>query len=129
MNHIIDKLEVHRSELIAGRGTTLEQIRSAEAALDLVFSDDYRQYLLKYSVIAYDGHELTGICPDSRLNVISVTQRQRVNNPIPDDFYVVEETNVDGIVIWQDFTGTVYAQSPTGKPVPIANDLAAYLHL
>lgn len=64
-------------------------------------------------VASYEGHELTGVCPFPRLSVVSVTQQERAANPaIPSAWYVLEQTNIDDLVIWQDASGAVYQAMP-----------------
>ena len=78
-------------------------IQKAERALELHFSKEYISYLTKYGYLIYDSHELTGICKAKRLNIVDVTLEERTCNPmIPMDWYVVEQANIDGIVIWQN---------------------------
>ena len=49
-------------------------------------------------------------------------------NPfVPDDWYVVENAGIDGIIIWQDKTGRIYQSMPNGQKEYIANSLAEYL--
>ena len=42
-------------------------------------------------------------------------------------WYVVEEANIDGIVIWQDSDGTVYQTMPNSECKAIANSLMEYI--
>ena len=58
------------------------------------FAKDYFQYVTQIGVASFDGHELTGICQSNRLDVVSVTRRERQKNPdIDEEWYVVEQTN------------------------------------
>lgn len=78
----------------------------------------------------FDGHELTGLTNTSRLDVVSITKEQRaINKNIPIGWYVVEQANIDGIIIWQDETGHVYQTSPSSSPIKIANSLLEYIRL
>ncbi len=42
-------------------------------------------------------------------------------------FYVVEETNIDSITIWQNQEGIVYAGQPTGNMKKIFDSLSDYI--
>ena len=87
----------------------------------LKFSDEYRKYLARYGVASANGHEFTGICASSRLNVVDVTISERINNPnIQMDYYVVEQANIDRIVIWQSQTGEIYQSAPKMKTIMVA---------
>lgn len=110
---------------IGGADDTL--IEQAENDLKLKFADDYRTYLSNFGVASFDGHELTGICEINRLNVVSVTRLEKqFSTFVPCGFYVIEETNIDGIVIWQDANGNIYQSGPYANWKKIANSLAEY---
>ena len=111
-------------------GVDAEQIDNAENALALRFADDYREYLLAFAIASSDGHEFTGICNSKRLNVVDVTIAAKNSNPsIPHDWYVLEEANIDGIIIWQNKTGSVFQTYPNRENVKIANSICEYLNL
>ena len=130
MATIIEKLNAHSDDLFTGKGASPAQIAEAEAALGVQFAEDYKQCLLKFGVIAFDGHELTGITSVPRINVVEETERLRVNNPeISHNWYAIEEANIDRITIWQDTSGKVYGSIPRNKPIKLANNLAEYLEI
>lgn len=105
---IVEAFET-RDDFIAGSGVAPEIIADAEKELQLSFAKDYREYLLKYGLIMCCGHELTGLGKRERTNVIHVTmQMKQIQNDIPDDWYVLENENMDGAIIWQDTNGNVY---------------------
>ena len=109
------------------KGADETRIKSAEAALGLRFSDEYRAYLKAFGVASAGSHEFTGICDSARLNVVDVSRDARKYfGDIPADWYVVEEANIDGIVIWQDDSGSVYESVPGKKPRKIFNSLQDY---
>lgn len=87
-------------DYIGSNGRNESAIAQAEKMLNNRFADDYREYLLKIGLASFNGHELTGICSSKRLNVVDVTLSEKSITPsIPQDWYVLEETNIDGIVI------------------------------
>jgi hypothetical protein len=105
-----------------------EQIMDAERQLSVSFADEYKAYLAAFGSIMADGIELTGIAKSEHRNVVSVTKRERELNPnVPDTMYVIENTCVDGIMIWQDTTGAVYQSTPNAAPKRIASSLEEYL--
>ena len=105
-----------------------KEITKAEAELSLKFSKDYREYIGTFGFAIYEGHELTGICKAKRLNVVDVTKDERMANPnIPDNWYVIEQLHIDGIVIWQSSTGEVFESYPNGSSRKIGNSLADYI--
>ncbi|WP_311487361.1 SMI1/KNR4 family protein [uncultured Anaerococcus sp.] len=126
MNDIIKTLK-YAPDFIGGTGRTEAEIESAEKELGINFAPDYKTYLKEIGLACFDGHELTGICEDLRLDVVHVTKDQWENNPEAKNYYVIEEANIDGIVIWQDFSGKIYMTEGNSKPKLIADSLAAYI--
>jgi len=106
----------------------LEAIKKAENQLGLRFAEDYKEYVMQYGTISCNGHELTGISCDTYLDVVYATENQWAKSIyVKHTLYVIEETHIDGIVIWQDKSGAVYQSEPNCKPVHICNSLAEYL--
>ena len=111
-------------------GASEEQIAQAERALSLRFAVDYRQYVRAFGAVSAAGHELTGICASKRLNVVEVTLSARAVQPaVPQDWYVLEEANIDGIVIWQSGAGEVFQTQPDAEPVKLAASIREYLSM
>lgn len=127
MNNQFEILEKKRS-FLAKKPVTADEITRCEKELGLKFASDYREYLRRYGEVIYYGHELTGIIPSKRLNVVYVTQEMWEFNPkVPRNYYVIEETNIDGIVIWQNETGKVFQSSPNAGLTKIADSLLEYI--
>ena len=116
-------------DAITGKDVDKSTIESAEQALGVSFSQEYRAYLERYGIAAVNGHELTGICKSDRTNVVSVTQSAKCIHVTGDDWYVVEQTNIDGIVIWQASDGSVYQTAPNAKAKKICESLAEYISM
>ena len=124
-------IEVLRSsdDLFAGKGASKEQIDEASKALGLAFAEDYLMYLQEFGLAFVNGHELTGIGILPRNNVVSVTVEKRKLphvKDIPDDWYVIEDTNIDSIVIWQSSKGKIYMETP-GIIKQIYSSMAEYI--
>ena len=126
MNGIIETLK-NAPEYIGGSGRTDAEIESAEKQLGVEFAPDYRCYLKEIGLACFDGHELTGICKSSRLNIVDVTSAQREQYPEAGFWYVIEETNIDGIIIWQSPTGAIYKTAPGIKSRKIYDSLTEYI--
>ena len=115
-------------EYYSDKGCTDAQIETAEQELNLRFASDYREYLKRHGAIVVNSHELTGITDDKRINVVDATRSCRVLTPsIPKDWYVIEEANIDGIVLWQSQDASIYEVCGTETPRKIAVDMADYL--
>ncbi len=127
MKDILQALESQEDFMKFGK-ISRKLITESEKILELHFSLEYKKYVSAYSHVIYDGHELTGICSSKRLNVVDVTLKERKNNPfVPQDWYVVEQTNIDGIVIWQNAKGEIYQTAPNEEPLKICDSLAEYV--
>jgi len=114
--------------LYKGKGASNEQIADAEERLGLKFAPEFHDYLTRFGYVAINGCELTGLGAEGFDGVVEITldARNRIGEHL-ENLYVVEQTNIDGILIWQDFTGTIYQSAPGVKPTPIAKSLGDYL--
>lgn len=127
MSELLEKLSSIK-DLVHLSPVSEEQIKDAEKHLNLKFSLDYRSYVSEYGVISAGCYELTGICSSPRLNVVDVTISERENNPgVPKDWYVLEQANIDGIVIWQNQKGEVYQTQPCREIKMIAKSIVEYI--
>lgn len=112
----------------AMKGASNEEIQAAEQALALRFAPDYRKYVATFGAASFSGHELTGVCKSKRLNVVAVTAEEKGTTPnVKADWYVVEQANIDGIVVWQASDGTVYETRPNSAAKRISSSLAGYI--
>lgn len=103
-------------------------VAEAESALGLRFSPDFRSALLEYGCIETDNHELTGLIDSKRLNVVRVTKDMRsIYKALGLCSYVIEDTYVDGVIICQDSSGSVFQLDLSGSFKKIASSLVEYL--
>ena len=116
-------------DYIGSNGRTDDEIELAEKNLGCTFAKDYHVYLAEIGLACFDGHELTGLTKTERLNVVSVTtEHRKLLGEAVLTWYVVEEANIDGIVVWQDANGAIYETSPNSNAKKIAASLAEYLN-
>jgi len=128
MSDIVAKLSSMKA-FRCGTGASNKQTKEAEQALSLRFANEYARYVAAYGYAAFFGHELTGVCKYPRLNVVDVTVSQREANPaVPSDWYVVEEANIDGIVVWQSSVGEVWQTIPGARSTKLCDSLCEYLN-
>lgn len=107
---------------------TAEAIERAEKTLGLTFAEDYKEYLFHFGSVSCGGHELTGISKDKNLDVTAVTLKNLQQNPYIDiPLYVIEETHMDGIVIWQSPSGEVFQSGYQQAPVKTYASLMEYI--
>ena len=115
-------------DYIGSSGREEDSIKKSEMQLGVRFATDYRAYLKEVGLACFDGRELTGITSTKRLDVVSVTKEKRISvSDIPNELYVVEDTNIDGIVIWQSQTGEIYRSVPNRGVEKIYNSLYEYI--
>lgn len=104
------------------------QITDAELQLRVSFAEEYKDYLSEFGAIMADGIELSGIAKAEHRNVVALTKKERELNPkVPNTMYVIENTCVDGIIIWQDTKGDIYQTQPNMEPKKIADSMAEYV--
>ena len=109
-------------------GAASKEITAIEETLGLKFAYDYKSYLSTYGLLSYDGHELTGICKSSRLNVLDSTKREKAeNDAIMSNMYLLEYVGVENITVWQDSDGLVYEAEYKKPPVKICDSLCEYI--
>lgn len=123
-------IEVIRKQmnLVCSVPASDEEISNSEYKLGLSFATEYRNYVAEFGFVSFSGHELTGICKHKRLDVVAVTTEEWYKNPlIKNTMYVIEKTNMDGIIIWQDATGAIYQSSFGAQPIKICNSLVEYI--
>lgn len=125
----IVKLIKKQADIYVMQGASDEDIEQAEQYLNLRFAKDYREYIAEFGAASYENHELTGVCKSKRLSVVNVTIKERRVTAVPEDWYVLEQTNIDGIVIWQATNGAVYQTAPNAKAKRICGSLAAYIEM
>lgn len=117
-----------KSNFYYEKGASIEEIEKAERDLGLRFSAEYREYLQQFGSVSCGGHELTGLSEDANLDVVRVTIANRNKNQnVSDALYVIEETHIDGIVIWQDESGVIYQAEYKEAPEKAYDSLKEYV--
>ncbi|WP_354692650.1 SMI1/KNR4 family protein [Phytobacter sp. RSE-02] len=127
MNAIVNTIQT-LPNLLPLKAASKTEITDAELQLRVNFAEEYRLYLSTFGAIMADGIELTGIAKSEHRNVVPVTKQEwALNTHVPHNMYVVENTGVDGIIIWQDSHGVIYQTSPDSQPKIIAQSLNDYI--
>ena len=126
MKKIIEVIN-NLSNLLPLKPASDTQITDAELQLRVSFAEEYKDYLSEFGAIMADGIELSGIAKAEHRNVVALTKKERELNPkVPNTMYVIENTCVDGIIIWQDTKGDIYQTQPNMEPKKIADSMAEY---
>ena len=111
-------------------GAPISVIKQYEEKLELVFSDDYVEYLKAFSLLSYGIHELTGVCDSKRLNVVDATLREKKENElIPKGMYLIESVGVENLTIWQNETGEIFEVDYKAEPRKICDSLLEYIKM
>ncbi len=127
MSQIIEVIKALQGLARVGN-ITEERILAAETELQLRFAEEYREYLSEFGAVSADGMELTGIISvEYRSVVFNTLQEWELNPSVPHSMYVIENTYVDGMIMWQDADGEVYCTVPFSEPEKIADSLAEYI--
>lgn len=114
----------------ARKPAQISEIESVEKKLNLKFNKDYKECLMEFGQFSIYGHEFTGITKILRLNVVEITIEEKMKNRlIPINLYVIEQTNIDDIVIWQNEQGEIFQSSFNDLPHKIADSLLEYIEL
>ena len=116
------------SDMLSSKPATENQITNTEQQLGLRFSKEYREYLAEFGIVKAHGIELTGISEAEYCNVVYLTKQERDLNPnISNNMYVIENTCIDGVIIWQDTQGFIYLTQYDSEPKKIAESLVDYI--
>ena len=127
MNNVIDTIN-SLPEMLSLKPANDIQITDAELQLRVRFSDEYKVYLKEFGAVMADGIELSGIAKSEHRSVVAMTKQERELNPkVPNNMYVIENTHLDGVIIWQDSNGKVYRTQPNKEPVKISDSMVDYI--
>ena len=116
-----------KETLLSLGAASRENIEEAESSLNVKFSADYVEYVSAYGAVSYLDHELTGVCASKMLNVVEATNHAKEIFNVPADWYVIEDTHMDGIVFWQAGNSEIYMTKPKATPVKKYASLLAYV--
>lgn len=90
-------------------GCSEEELQVAEKKLNLVFPEEYKNYLMEYGTVRFNGVELCGLNVTGYLNVVDATEQEKsVNNLFPNKMFVVEDLGIDAKLIVGDERGNIY---------------------
>ena len=94
----------------------------------VIHGKETSNYIKQFGCMVIGSREITGISSQENYNVVSTTKAQRnYNKNIPENSYVIEQLNIDGIIIWQSSNGEVFQTSPNTAPMKIADSLVEYI--
>lgn len=128
MNDLVKKIE-KIPNLYSVKGCTNKQIKEAQNDLDIVFPEEYIDYMKKFGAISFYGTEWTGLNVNGHLNVVESTKQERkMNDTMPLKCYVIENQGIDGIITIADEEGKIYTLQYNKKEY-LCDSLSDYLDI
>ena len=119
--HINDLKDVKTST-----GIPYTEMTDAENELGVRFNKEFIDVVYEYGNVKSKDFELLGLGNEN--NVVEATFNEwALNNKVPHDMYVIENTMVEDVVVWQDNEGMIYESYPNCTPIKISDSLASYL--
>lgn len=116
-----------KEAFVSLKGAIPEDIAKAEDELKVMFTQEYVEYVSALGAASFYGHELTGVCNSKALSVVEATNTEKQFSDIPADWYVIEQTHIDGIVYWQSEKGAIYMTAPNIKAKKVCETLSEYV--
>lgn len=108
---------------------TTSQVMKAQEALNLVFPDEYVEYVKRYGDIRFYGTEWTGLNVPGYLNTVEATlQEMRVNPSFPKGFFIIEDLGIDAKLAVVNREGQVFLLQHD-RLSPICSSLSDYLSI
>lgn len=121
----ISKIE----KLYHADGCSLKQLGEAQKALNIVFPEEFFDYVREFGAISFYGTEWTGLNVSGYLNVVDATKQERELNPsFPKDCFVLENQAIDGLITVADAHGHVYTVQYDKKKF-LCDSLSDYLDI
>jgi hypothetical protein len=107
---------------------TKDEIDEAEQELGLVFADEYKELLLGYGSLETKHLLISSTLKNISVNVVTLTQQIRsIYDNLPKDLYVIMDSGVDGIIIFQDSKGKIYETSHDDTIMEAYDSLAHFI--
>lgn len=126
--NIVEKIK-QIDKLYYTKGCTTGQLKEAQNELDLVFPEEYIDYVKEYGAISFYGTEWTGLNVDDYLNVVEVTKQEReLNSVFPTDCFVLENLAIDGLIVAVDENGNVFSIQHD-KKILLCDSISEYLEI
>ena len=108
MPNIVEKIK-SIPNVCSIEGCTSEQVIEAQETLNILFPDEFIDYVKEFGCIDFGSTEWTGLNIKGRLNTVEATKKeQSVNANFPDGFFVLEDLNIDAKKVIVNELGEVY---------------------
>ncbi len=128
MANIVEKLKMI-PDLGRAKGCSLKQIKDAQEQLDMVFPDEYIDYVKEFGCIDFGATEWTGLNIKGYLNTVTATQQEKnVNSSFPHKHFVLEDLSIDAKKVIVNEDGKVYMLQYE-RITPSCNSISEYLDM
>ena len=125
---IVEKINKIQN-LYHAKGCTAKQIDEAQQKLDIIFPNEFIDYVMAFGAISFYATEWMGLNVNGYLNVVDATeQERRLNDNFPSNCFVIENLGIGGLITVVDEGGKVYSVHYDKKEI-ICNSLSEYLDL
>lgn len=126
MNNVINTIESFKRKRFTG-GISSELIENAESTLSLSIAPEYKAILEQYGSLSVKGEEFLGI-DSNNYDMVRATKEARLSDKnLPNDVYVIENTAIEGILIVQNSSGSIFTYQPNNKLELVARSFNDYL--
>lgn len=126
MSKIVEKMKKIKG-LNAVKGCSTEQVNEAQDALDIIFPNEFVDYVKAFGCIDFGATEWTGLNIKGRLNTVDATKKEMSVNPnFPKGCFVLENLGIDAKLIIVDQMGKVYLLQ-RDKKTDYCESISAYL--
>lgn len=124
--NIVDKIK-DIPDLNHAKGCVTSQIKDAQAALNMVFPEEYIDYVKAFGAICFFGTEWTGLNVQGYLNTVEATKMEKsVNESFPDGFFVLEDMGIDAKKAIVNEKGEVFVLQREDKEM-LCKSISEYL--
>ncbi len=128
MISIVDKVKSIPNVCVI-KGCTTKQIKEAQNELNIVFPDEFVDYVKEFGCIDFGSTEWTGLNIKGRLNTVDATNEEKsVNSNFPTGFFVLEDLGIDAKKVIVNEKGAVYILQYE-KITLICNSISEYLDI
>lgn len=126
MSNIVEKMK-KIPDLSAIKGCSVKQIKDAQNALNIIFPDEYIEYVKAFGCIDFGSTEWTGLNIKGRLNTVDATRQEMSVNPdFPKGFFVLENLGIDAKMAIVNQKGEVYILQ-YDKKTYLCDSISVYL--
>jgi len=127
MFEVIEKLLRENEDISVVGKVSKEVIIQAEKELNLEIPDQLKAFYSNYGCLTYQSHEIYGLGTDGYLNVVKGTQKEREISNLPNQYILINNIGVDGLLIVSNVSGEIFEWMANGYTKKIHENFSDYL--